>query len=91
MIDESSLDNVVDALRARYPEASIAVDHFPSSAFMMDVRLGGRLFVMSYAPRLGFAVGEVRDGDSFDAGKQTCWISLEQAVQDLVSILDNAT
>jgi hypothetical protein len=91
MVDQSALNSLVDALCQRYPFASVAVDRLPSGAFMLDVRLGKRFFVLSYAPQHGFGVGEVVEGDAFDTGAQTRSTSIEQATRDLMSLLDCAS
>lgn len=91
MIDQSALNSLVDALGQRYPSASVALDHLASGALMLDVRPGERLFVLSYAPQHGFGVGEVLGGDPFDTGAQVRSTSIEQARQDLTSLLDRAS
>ncbi len=53
------------ALRVRYPAAIVDLTRFPSNALMVDVRMGGRFFVMVFNPRDGgsFGVDEVGDDE----------------------------
>jgi len=70
------------------PGALTDVQSFPSGAVMLDVRSGGRLFVLAYMPSSGwFGVDEVHDGDGFGDQYRFGCQSLEAAANELRRLL----
>jgi hypothetical protein len=71
-----------------FPGAVTDVQPFPSGAVMLDIRQGGRLFVLAYIPSSGwFGVDEVRDGDGFGDQYRFGSQSLDDAAKEVRRLL----
>jgi hypothetical protein len=76
----TSLDDLANAVRERYPLASVSVAHLVSGASALDVVLKDRLFVVEHRPGEGFGVSQVKDDEGFlhghqDVSGELSWIS----------------
>jgi predicted enzyme related to lactoylglutathione lyase len=60
-----------------------ALTTFPSGSAMLDVRRGGRAFVMAYTPRHGFGVDELHPDEGFVTGYRFVFADFEPAAQQL--------
>ena len=60
---------------------------FPSSSVMLDVRCGGRAFVMAYSPPENFGVDELEPGDAFVAGYRHAFRDFESAAVRLRDLI----
>jgi lactoylglutathione lyase len=56
---------------------------FPSGSAMLDVRRGGRAFVMAYTPKHGFGVDELHADDGFTTGYRYVFEAFEPAARQL--------
>src|SRR5882672_11301872 len=59
---------------------------FPSGSAMLDVRRGGRAFVMAYTPSHGFGVDELHADDGFVTRYRFVYEKFELAAQQLRSM-----
>ena len=76
------------SLESEFIGSTAELTSFPSGGAMLDVRRGdGRLFVMSYAPQLGYAVDEVQADDGWVTGYQFVSPEFEPAAQRLRALL----
>jgi hypothetical protein len=66
MIDE--LTPFVRRIQQAQPSASTAITRFGSGGWMLDVRIGERIFVMACSPTNGFGVDEIVEGAGFESG-----------------------
>ena len=74
---------LADQIRASAPDAEVDLTAFPSGSAMVDVRRGGRLFVLAYSPARRFGVDEVLDGEGFQISYGFISESFEPAAQRL--------
>jgi hypothetical protein len=81
---------LADQIRASVVDAEVDFTSFPSGSATIDVRRGGRLFVLSYSPTHHFAVDEVADGEGFQVGYRFTSESFESATARLQELIANA-
>jgi hypothetical protein len=81
---------LAEQIRASASDAEVEFTAFPSGSAMIDVRRGGRLFVLAYSPTRGFGVDEVRDGEGFLLGYAFTSDSLAPAAERLRQLVAGA-
>ncbi len=81
---------LADQIRTAAADAEVDITAFPSGSVTIDVRRGGRLFVLSYSPTHHFGVDEVRDGEGFQIGYRFTSETLEPAAARLEELVANA-
>jgi hypothetical protein len=82
---------LADQIRASVVDAEVDFTSFPSGSAAIDVRRGGRLFVLSYSPTHHFGVDEVVDGEGFQVGYRFTSEAFEPAAARLQELVANAT
>jgi hypothetical protein len=87
---QDRLANLAAEIEAAFPEAKAELESFPSGAAMLDVRRGGRLFVLAYTPRGGFGVDEVGEEEGFDTGYKFVSEGFDEAAEELRRLLRSA-
>jgi hypothetical protein len=81
---------LAEQIRASAPDAEVDFTAFPSGSAMVDVRRGGRLFVLAYSPTRHFGVDEVLDGEGFQISYRLTSESLERAAERLRELVAGA-
>jgi len=81
------LQDFARSLELEFVGSTTELTSFPSGGAMLDVRCGGRLFVMSHTPQQGYAVDEVRADDGWVAGYQFVSPDFEPAAEKLRSLV----
>lgn len=84
------VENLVEAIKARFPSSDVETEHFDSGAFMMDIRIGSKLFVCSYSPSNGFGVDQVTSETGFDSSFRHHADTIEEAETKLIELIDSA-
>jgi hypothetical protein len=74
-------------LRGQFPTAVLDVTWFASSAFMVDVRLGSRLFVVAFSPTTGFGVDEVQESDDIDTSFRYSAANVDEVISKLTNLV----
>jgi hypothetical protein len=62
------LTPLIRHIQQALPGASTTITRFASGGWILDVRVGERLFVMACSPTNGFGVDEIVDGEGFESG-----------------------
>lgn len=77
-------------LERTFSDTVADVQHFPSGAVMLDIRRGGRLFVLAYIPSAGcFGVDEVHADDGLGDQYRFCCQTFDEAANELRRLLDS--
>jgi hypothetical protein len=81
---------LAEQIRAAAPDSEVDFTPFPSGSAMLDVRRGGRLFVLAYSPERHFGVDEVMDGEGFQISYGFTSQSFDAAAQHLRDLVASA-
>lgn len=84
------LEPLCRRLHHLHPSARVEPDYFASGAAMLDVVMGGRVFVMECDPDRGFGVDEVRADEGFNTAYRHRYASFEEAERQLLLLLATA-
>ncbi len=79
----TEMKHLRDSLAADPMGIETELTTFPSGSAMLDVRHGGRAFVMAYSPNHGFGVDELHPDDGFGVGYRYTFERFDTAVQQL--------
>ncbi len=79
----TEMNNLRDSLAAGPMGIETELTTFPSGSAMLDVRRGGRAFVMAYSPNHGFGVDELHPDDGFGVGYKYTYEQFDRAAQQL--------
>lgn len=86
----SQMAALAESIESQVAGSTTELTDFPGGGAMLDVRLGGRLFVMSYAPDHGFGVDEVQADDGFVTGYQFVQSDFAPAADQLRGLIADA-
>lgn len=75
-------------LRDRFPMAMFEVIQLTSGAFMLDMRIGRRFFVVAFSPTHGFGVDEVHEGDAIDSSYRYSANGIDDVVRQLADLVE---
>jgi len=81
---------LADQIRASTSDTEVDFTAFPSGSAMIDVRRGGRLFVLAYSPERHFGVDEVLDGEGFQISYRFTSECFEPAAERLRELVAGA-
>ena len=94
MIDKTTLEKIeslAEQAKAYFPGATTELEVFPSGSAMLDIRWNGKLFVMDYSLKYGFAVDEIGTSAGFNTGYRFLSKDFDSAAEELYRLLKAVT
>lgn len=86
-MNNNAPDELVQRLHALFPEAELALERFPSGAWLLDMRLEDRFFVASFSPSDGYGFDEAKDGEGITSTFAHSASGLDELVDGLSKLV----